>query len=397
MTMHHGRPMRAKFLEALEINRVFHNAPSMDPDGHFTGKAAAHGFMDGHFRHPELNFDANPASHAFTLTDAMTRFMMEEEQLQTGAVGLTVVLDVDNQNDADTNALLSFLVSAADQEKIVFLGVGLIGGTLQNLNWDPAQGNFSIEGGGSLTLQELKDVLIAGDSMLLYGALLPGQDPATNPKLKAVSRGTAPILCSEDYAEYHATLEVGETNVPIVLKGIDVVAGSRVMIDGQVTGAPLNGLGPDFAWTLPQAPVVPTILAVQVLSPTGMQSNSVSLPVVSPPVPAVEPQDVSGAKREFSRLNLSWPDQFGITGPVTSYDVFRGTLEDLASTGLTAGRCFDAALTTPLSGDLELPDPGKGFYYVVRAQNQLNVTSWGSPTRDAEAAASDVPCPALFP
>ncbi len=275
--------------------------------------------------------------------------------------------------------------------------MGLNGGTLQNLTWDPSQGYFSVDGGGTLTIQQLKDALIAGDSVLLYGALLPGQDSKPGPKLKSVSRGTAPILCSENYAEYHATLEVGETDAAIVLNGIDVVQGSRVMIDGQVTGAPLSGLGPDFAWTVPQAPAVPAILAVQVLSPAGMQSNSVSLPVVPTVVPAVEPQDVSGEKREFSRLELSWPDQFGITGPITSYDVFRGDLEDLAASGLTAGQCFETELTTPLSGDLELPEPGKGFYYVIRAQNQLNVTTWGSPARDAQAAAANVPCPILYP
>ena len=46
------------------------------------------------------------------------------------------------------------------------------------------------------------------------------------------------------------------------------------MVDGQVTGAALVGAGPDFAWTLPAVAPSPTIHAIQILSPAGLQSNS---------------------------------------------------------------------------------------------------------------------------
>ncbi len=47
--------------------------------------------------------------------------------------------------------------------------------------------------------------------------------------------------------------------------------------------------------------------------------------------------------------------------------------------------------------DAQLPAPGAAFYYVLRAQTQLNVTSYGTAQRDAEAAVSANPCTVLFP
>jgi hypothetical protein len=272
----------------------------------------------------------------------------------------------------------------------------MLGGALQVLTWPPGGSIFSSDAGGTFTVDELKGALVAGDAMLLYGALPPGQGSAPNPKLRSASRSTSPILCSEAPAVYHATLQTGETAVALELQGIDVVAGSRVLVDGQVTGAPLAGSGPNFPWIMPQAPGAPTILALQVLSPTGMQSNSVSLPVVPPVVPAYEPDDLAGAVHG-PLLELSWTDQFGLTGPGTRYDVFRGRIEDLNTpAGLSAGECFGSALHEAGDEDAELPLPGQGFYYVIRAQNQLNVTSWGSEYRDQKIAASPYPCPALF-
>ena len=38
-----------------------------------------------------------------------------------------------------------------------------------------------------------------------------------------------------------------------------------------------------------------------------------------------------------------------------------------------------------------------GFYYLIRAQNQANQSTWGSVDRDLEINASANACEALFP
>ena len=181
----------------------------------------------------------------------------------------------------------------------------------------------------------------------------------------------------------------------LLLHTVDVVDGSRVLIDGQVTGAALAGPGPDYGWTLPTAPAQPEMLALQILSPTGMQSNALALPVVAPPLAAIEPQEVEAG---FSPFALHWPDQVGITGPGTQFDVFRGTTADLHTIGFPAGGCLTpGSLSTPELADPDVPASGAAFYYVIRAQNQLNVTTWGSPARDAGIDASVATCGVLFP
>ena len=125
--------------------------------------------------------------------------------------------------------------------------------------------------------------------------------------------------------------------------------------------------------------------------------NSIVVPVVGPVVAPVEPTPLGAAKLADLSLELAWPDQFGLTGPGTRYDVFRGQVGDLGQVGLTAGSCFLSAVNVPRATDGELPPSGGGFYYVVRAQNQAGVTTWGSAARDTDVAASSGSCAALFP
>ena len=40
---------------------------------------------------------------------------------------------------------------------------------------------------------------------------------------------------------------------------------------------------------------------------------------------------------------------------------------------------------------------GEGFYYTVRAQNQVNESTYGSPERDLDIETSGGGCPDLFP
>ncbi len=120
-----------------------------------------------------------------------------------------------------------------------------------------------------------------------------------------------------------------------------------------------------------------------------------ALPVVAAPIAAVEPQGVEAGASPFE---LRWPDQVGITGPGTQFDVFRGNIADLQTTGFSAGSCLTpTSLSAPELADPGVPTSAGIFYYLVRAQNQLNVTTWGTLSRDAGVGASMTDCSILFP
>jgi YVTN family beta-propeller protein len=394
VTHHDAFTTRVKGIEALEINRTYNGAAAINPGDNYTGKLATHAFTDSFFRHTEYNHDDDPEGHGFTLAESLTRFMLEEEELQSGAVGLSVALSQTGLNSPEKLRLRDLLEQAAAQGKIALLSVGTIGGVMTSLTWDAATSSFTADGGGpQMSMTALTDAMTASDTMVLYGVLPPGQGTVPHPKLDSVTRDTSPILCAEDPPEYHANVQTGETDVALVFHGIDVTEGSKVLVEGQVTGTPLSGPGPDFEWTLPRVPDTPAVLSLRVLSPTGMQSNSIALPVVPPVVAAFEPDDVAADKPQ---IVLTWTDQFGITGPGTRYDVFRGSIRDLRTFGLTTGSCFAAAGVPALVQDDEVPAPGNGFYYVIRAQNQVNVTTWGSAKRDQDAGGSGADCPVLF-
>jgi hypothetical protein len=259
-------------------------------------------------------------------------------------------------------------------------------------------GGYLADDGTLYTRQELQQALTLGDVIVLQGGLLPQDDAVPNPKLRAVLRESSPYPCFEDYPEYAAAALAGETDVRLTLRGIDVVDGSRVVVDGQVTGAPLSGSGPDFTWMLPAAPAEETVLTLQFLAPNGMLSNSLPLPVVDPVVPATEPTGLASFKGTGTFSVVLWDNQFGITGPGTVFNVFRGLLSELHDDGFTAGNCFTATPTT-LFGviDNSAPPAGDGFYYLARAETSVNVTTWGTPDRDAEIDAAPGACVPAYP
>jgi len=178
----------------------------------------------------------------------------------------------------------------------------------------------------------------------------------------------------------------------IKLSGVDVAPGTRVLIDGQVTGEPLDGAGPVFEWALPAAPVSRTLLAIQLLGPTGLLSNTLPLPVVDPVIP---PAEISGLRldRSLSTTRITWDSQFGVTGPGTRYAVHRGSIGELQATGQYNGICIETvAVGDPIAQDRETPAQNEAFYYLVRAENQVGASSWGAIPRDAaiDSCGSDV-------
>ena len=116
--------------------------------------------------------------------------------------------------------------------------------------------------------------------------------------------------------------------------------------------------------------------------------------VVDPVVPPGRVEDVV-ARREGSAILLSWRSQFGVTGPGTQYGLDRGLLSDLRSSGFGMGDCLvnESDTTIPELLDIALPASGDGFQYLVRAENQLGTSTWGTPQRDAEIDSCDTNFP----
>ncbi|MFQ5720136.1 MAG: hypothetical protein ACE5IK_11375 [Acidobacteriota bacterium] len=400
--MHDARPYRERYLFALDAYRTVTGAPPVRPTDHMTGEISTAGFNSQFFRHPEYTYDRNPATHAFLLTDTATRFSMEEEELQTSSAGAGVVLDATNNNGASESFLIDQLILAADQAKIVLTGSGQLGASPIDLTWDPLSASFAVTGGGNLTLAQIKNGLTGDDALFFMGRLLPGQGVTVPPKLKAITRTTSPVLCIEAPASYPASVATGETGVAMRLHTIDAVAGTRVLVDGQVQGAPLAGTGPDFLWTLPAAGLTPTVHAIQLLDAAGMQSNSIPLPVIEPVIPASEPAPLEVTLVAPGIAAPTWPSPFGVTGPGTRSDLFRGLVNDLATAGFAAGAClaedvFVANAADWSVPDAEIPPVGNAFYYVARSENQVNVTTWGSPARDAAINTAAGACAVRFP
>jgi hypothetical protein len=66
--------------------------------------------------------------------------------------------------------------------------------------------------------------------------------------------------------------------------------------------------------------------------------------------------------------------------------------------GFSAGNCLTpTSVVDPVLPDARIPTSGQIFYHVVRAQNQVNVTTWGTATRDTSISASLADCSVLFP
>lgn len=392
---HDGRASMERFLFALDTYRTFTGAPAKRTEDIFNGEIATQGFIDQFFRHPEYNFDGDPTTNGFKLTDTLTQFTMEEEELQTSAVGLTTVMDAATINDPDVNQHLQALMDASSQGKVVLQGNGILARTEETLTWDPVAAVFNVGSGGTLTLPQVKSTLKGKDALAFLGVLLPGQGSAPHPKLVAVTRAGSPIQCAEGYSDYLASVQIGETSVPLLLKGIDLVAGSQVMVNGNVTGAPLAGTGPDFLWTLPSAGPTPAVHSMQVLNPVGLQSNSIPLPVVEPVIPALEVVSIDVQQNDNLTI-LSWDSQFGVTGPGTRYDVFRGSIEDLRTAGFNSGGCLIENLVDPIHVDDSAP-PAAIVYYLVRAENQVNASTWGQGVRDIQINGSMAACGEMFP
>jgi hypothetical protein len=81
-------------------------------------------------------------------------------------------------------------------------------------------------------------------------------------------------------------------------------------------------------------------------------------------------------------VRIGWASQDGSAGPATAYDLVRGSLGDLRSTGTFGSAACLASGTAdgPYDDDGPAPSPGTGEYVLVRAVNPCGTGSYGDAT-----------------
>jgi subtilisin family serine protease len=80
-----------------------------------------------------------------------------------------------------------------------------------------------------------------------------------------------------------------------------------------------------------------------------------------------------------SHQRWAWRSQAGSAGSATRYDLLRGDVGALQSSGsIAAAACRANDLTTPSFDDADLPAPGAAFYYLARAQNSCGTSDYGA-------------------
>jgi subtilisin family serine protease len=90
------------------------------------------------------------------------------------------------------------------------------------------------------------------------------------------------------------------------------------------------------------------------------------------------PTEVAGLGFGADKTTLAWTSLAGAAGGGTTYDVVRGGLDELRTSGsIAGGACLGAPTALPAHADPSSPDPDAGFYYVVQARNACGSGGWG--------------------
>ena len=99
------------------------------------------------------------------------------------------------------------------------------------------------------------------------------------------------------------------------------------------------------------------------------------------------PGEVLDLRVRDDRATLDWMPPADLGGPVAPvFDVVRATAPD----GFDAAACVEANDgADSFAIDADVPAPGDGFYYLVRAENPCGVGSWGQASGGAERGAGD--------
>jgi hypothetical protein len=93
--------------------------------------------------------------------------------------------------------------------------------------------------------------------------------------------------------------------------------------------------------------------------------------------------EVTGVAFASDEITLSWNSLAG----ATSYDVARGGLLALRSSGLSTAADFDCGVGGTSTTDTAEPVSADGFYYLVRGRDGSGPFTWGHVDRDGVVTA----------
>jgi subtilisin family serine protease len=104
------------------------------------------------------------------------------------------------------------------------------------------------------------------------------------------------------------------------------------------------------------------------------------------------PSEVRGVGFDAGGTTLRWVSMALEFGSGTRYELVRGALAELRSQGTIAGaECLAASLLPAAFTDAQVPGPGDGFYYVIRARNACGEGGWGSTGTGAPREHAECP------
>lgn len=104
------------------------------------------------------------------------------------------------------------------------------------------------------------------------------------------------------------------------------------------------------------------------------------------------PGEVGGLGFGADRVTIFWMPQAREAGPGTIYDLLRGDLDDLRSTGaIGSASCLAAGLSAPSFADSDEPGADRGYYYLVQGRNGCGSGGWGETSGGAPRSHPDCP------
>lgn len=92
-----------------------------------------------------------------------------------------------------------------------------------------------------------------------------------------------------------------------------------------------------------------------------------------------------------SEGSLSWDSDADHSGSSTEYDVLSGALTELPVGGGASERCVVAGSSITFTNDSQDPEPGTGFYYLVRGRNACGVGTYGEASNGTPRTSSTCP------
>lgn len=102
---------------------------------------------------------------------------------------------------------------------------------------------------------------------------------------------------------------------------------------------------------------------------------------------AMGPTEVFRLRFDSDGQGIAWDS----TGATVLYDVLRGDLGQLPVGSGPAEICYDSGLSGSSTSDPTEPEPGSGFWYVVRATTACDTATYGFESSNTERISATCP------